>query len=352
MGELEKLLQKTERNREKIKNVIETIQAEESARFDSVIYINDLQFTNEFDNLSVKFGKQSAKMGRFALKQCANKLGVPTAYINKISKSTWGVDLSAQILNKHAKNNDPQRVLIRKIGTEIRGILSDTYRRINTISIVENYLKNSLDYKTKIFDAAIDKTKIYLDVIMPKVHDIETPRNGKIKVVFGVQLRKSDYGDGNLTIRSMIINLDCFNVILGNTYYSQKHKGHKLSESTRENQSLYDDETASTNIEISRAIEYIFKPESIEQELNLISKSSAKIIDFDSYLLRLKGSKKFTENELMNLSNKLHSGKISEGVKGENTIWKFTQGLTALANTYSSTRKNKIIEIASEFLNK
>ena len=65
----------------------------------------------------------------------------------------------------------------------------------------------------------------------------------------------------------------------------------------------------------------------------------------------LKRTKHYSETELTLLTSKLMANNPDYGVTGEATKWKFVQGLTSVANTYNTTRRNELIEYASEIMN-
>ena len=51
--------------------------------------------------------------------------------------------LCAIILNEHSGWTGRTRVLIRAVGTEIRGVLSDSYRRLNSVDILTAFIRGS-----------------------------------------------------------------------------------------------------------------------------------------------------------------------------------------------------------------
>ena len=63
-------------------------------------------------------------MHSHALSQAAEKLKVPAAYINSLQGTDWGRQLGADTLNRFTEHTTRQRLLVRTVGDEVRGVLS------------------------------------------------------------------------------------------------------------------------------------------------------------------------------------------------------------------------------------
>ena len=71
-----------------------------------------------------------------AIGQVSEKMGIPAKYLRELSAgAAWQKQLCATILNEHSGWTERTRVLVRAVGTEVRGILSDSYRRLNSSSL-------------------------------------------------------------------------------------------------------------------------------------------------------------------------------------------------------------------------
>jgi hypothetical protein len=81
-----------------------------------------------------------------AVLQAAEKLDVNQSYMkNLVARGIpWQTRLSAHILNEHAQHTKRARVLVREVGGQVRGILSDKYRRMNSSEIYHSFIRNSV----------------------------------------------------------------------------------------------------------------------------------------------------------------------------------------------------------------
>lgn len=60
-----------------------------------------------------------------AIGQVSEKMGIPAKYLRELSAgAAWQKQLCATILNEHSGWTERTRVLVRAVGTEVRGILS------------------------------------------------------------------------------------------------------------------------------------------------------------------------------------------------------------------------------------
>ena len=68
-----------------------------------------------------------------AVRQLAEKMDIPSKYLRELSEgSAWQRQLAAEILNKTSGWTPRTRVMIRTVGDQVRGVLSDSYRRLNS----------------------------------------------------------------------------------------------------------------------------------------------------------------------------------------------------------------------------
>lgn len=79
-----------------------------------------------------------------AVNQLADRMGVPQRYLRQLSQGgEWAVALAAHLLNEHSSWTERSRVLIRTVGQEVRGVLSDSYRRLNSVEILTAFVQEA-----------------------------------------------------------------------------------------------------------------------------------------------------------------------------------------------------------------
>ena len=97
-----------------------------------------------------------------AISQISEKMGIPAKYLRELSAGdAWQKQLCATILNEHSGWTGRTRVLIRAVGTEIRGVLSDSYRRLNSVDILTAFIREAANNGAVVSDAYMNDTKVW-----------------------------------------------------------------------------------------------------------------------------------------------------------------------------------------------
>lgn len=346
-----RVLNRAKNNMPRIEDVVKTIETEDTILGDTLVNTSEMQFANDGKKLVMAYGQHERVLNSYATKQTANRFGVPTPYVNSLMESDWGRKLAVKILNETAKQRKPERVLVRSVGDTVRGVLSDSYKRINSMMVFMAFMQAAIASKAQLYDASLDETKSFIEVIKPEIQTIETPRNGEIDVVFGAELRNSDYGDGRLNLRTFMLNVVCLNGMIGTKFLNEVHRGGRLPENLVLSQNTYQKESEAQASLVTDSMNHLFDTETMRKEVERIQRASDTTMDFDAGIKQLKRTKHYSENELTMLTQKLMNNNPDDGVTGDNTRWKFVQGLTAVANEYNTTRRNELIEYASELMN-
>lgn len=345
-----KVLKRAENNMPKIGDVIQQIETEDKLLGDALVHTNHFEFQAAGNRMMIDYGDTQKHLNKFATRQIANRFGIPTPYLNRLNDSDWGPTLAADILNRHARESEPQRLLVRSVEDTVRGVMSDSYKRINSMVVFLAFLQAATEKEAKLYDAAIDETKSFIEVIVPEIVQIETPNNGIVNMIIGAELRNSDFGDGRLNLRTYLMNVVCLNGMIGKKFMNEVHRGSRLPENLVLSQKTYELESAAQASLVTDNMNHLFDRENIEKEMQRVINASSEEMDFNKGIEQLKRSKHYGESELTLLSQKLMNNNPDDGIQGKNTKWKFVQGITAVANGYQTTRRNELIEYASDLM--
>ncbi|GAB6010400.1 hypothetical protein MK137Hg11_000304200, partial [Dysgonomonas reticulitermitis] len=97
-----------------------------------------------------------------AVGQLAERMNVPSQYLRGLARGDeWQRQLAATVLNEHSSWTGRQRVLVRSVGMEVRGVLSDSYRRLNSVEILTAFVEEAGRQGAVIADAKMTDTKIW-----------------------------------------------------------------------------------------------------------------------------------------------------------------------------------------------
>lgn len=292
-------------------------------------------------------------MHRHAVKQTAEKFGVATRYAQDLAygEEQWQRDLIAHILNEHSVNTKRSRVLMRTVNGQIRGVLSDKYRRLDTPMIYTAFLKGMAEVGGKVVDAYMDDTRSWIEAVEPTAIPIETEHNGTVVMAFGARISNSDYGDGSLILSAYNMQVLCLNGMVGQNTIKQIHLGRQIPDDIKLSARTYRLDSEAQASLVSDAMKNLLDRDAIINQGQRIQKAASMLIeDVTTELPRLRdlGVHK-KEGEL--IMNKLMDSNPDDGLQGRNTVWKMSQAINATANVVDDQRrKRELEEIAGAFM--
>jgi hypothetical protein len=285
-----------------------------------------------------------------AIGQTAGRLGVPMKYIKDLAGGDqWHRDLAANILNEHKSHTKRNKVLIRAVDGEVRGVLSERYKRLNTAQIYKQFLVANKNHGAVVVGAALSPTKSYVETLIPNMVKIETPKNGNVHVVFGARIGNSDFGAGSLEVRTFMLQAICSNGMVTNSALRQKHLGGVISDDIEISNHTVELQTRAQASEVNDLISTLLSTEGIQRHIDSIQQSSAKTIDIPKELKKLPQSGMLKE-EISLVEQVLMNNNSDDGVYGEGTAWKLSQAITAVARDAEPARRRDLETIGGTYL--
>ena len=302
-------------------------------------------------------GREQFTFNDWATRQVAEKLSIPTAYLIALltSGEDWKKTLGYEILNSHNGYQERNKVLVRAIGKEVRGVLSDSYRILDSEMIFATHIEEVFAQNAELSDGYMDDTRLMMESLLPTPIRIATPLNGDVFVAFGMRITTSDVGAGLLAARSFIMQGVCLNGLVTESVVKEKHLGSRMNDSqgilSRETYRLDSEATASAIRDITK---HLYSTSVIKDKMLQIEASATDTVDPVNVLSGLRGMGKLLKGEEEAIGQLLMRNEASRGIQGESTLWKLTQGITAYANeeSISDSRRMDLQEIAGELFKK
>lgn len=287
-----------------------------------------------------------------AIGQLGEKFKVPTRYIRELAGGDeCQRQLAAKILNDHSSWTNKTRSLVRVVGNEVRGVLSDSYRRLNSQDIIMAFLQTANRNGAQLSEGMLDATRVYMEVLMPETISIMTPKNGMVEMAFGARLSTSDYGDGALELRAFMMQGVCLNGMVRDSVMRTVHLGSRLPENIAISKRTYELDTKTQASAIRDLTTGIFSKESIMQRGFEIQGASEMVVDMERELKSL-GKGKLLKDEVAGVEKILMRNNPDDGVQGESTLWKLVQGITAHGRELDPRREKDFQEIAGDLMNR
>ena len=279
----------------------------------------DVIFLEDGNKLIMNMAGRKYGLHRNAVGQLAEKVAVPAKYLRELSEgAAWQRRLAAEILNQHSSWTERSRLLVRTVDDQVRGVLSDSYRRLNSVELVTAFLSAATAQGGVPCDALMTDTKIYVETIMPEPICIPTQRNGTVAIYMGARFSTSDYGDGAVEMRTFLLNGVCLNGMVRESVMKQIHLGARLSESQILSDRTYRLDTAT--------------------------------MDFEAELKKLVKGGRLQKTEGEGVQKLLMANNPDDGLSGGATLWKLTQAITACARELAPARSRELQEISGELM--
>ena len=293
----------------------------------------------------------SMSMHPNAIEQIGGRNKIPPSYIKMLyGGKPWQKHLCAIILDKHAANPPDGKggnVLIRSVAGEARAMLSDKYRRLNMAPIFAAFANDAHKQGAMLWNGICGDLKSYLEVVVPTVHEINTPRNGTVFMAFGMRLSSSDFGTGSVEVRMFNVQGACANGMCYESLMREIHLGKRIDASNFTfSRRTYELDTETVRSAVSDITAEILSPSGIAKAVDRIMESSEEQIPDMAKAIKALPSVGLTKEESEEVQRLLMTSDPDDGVQGELTKWKMQQAITAAARTAAPVRMREMQEIA------
>lgn len=316
---------------------------------DYLVPSRKLQFVNN-GRVKLEFEDESVGLHTNAVNQLAARFGVNAKDLQREAfGSKWEREVFAHRMNEYGLHAPKKNVLVRKVNDQARAILSDRYRIINTAAIFAAFLKAAADEGAVLVDAVHGELRDFLEVIHPEVIEIPTEKNGIIYMGMGAQIRDSGFGVGKFDVRIFGINCACLNGMTSESMMSQVHLGSRIESNQQISfaQETIDADTKARSLAVRDMMKSLYGKENFTRQRQRVVDASEIELDFPEQIKKLP-KMGLLKGEVDLLTKTLMEANPEDGIQGKNTLWKLTQGVTAVANKVESPeRKRDLQDIAS-----
>ena len=170
--------------------------------------------------------EQGFRVNEYAHDQLGGRLGIPSKYYDRMRTMAPGL-LDTNV--SYWFREQPETRLLRMLDGKLRAVLSDRYRRLDNIDLMESILPvfNEID-GLQFHVASLTDTRLYVRAILPTLYaEIGI---GDI-VQAGVEIRNSEVGAGALAVSPYLWRLVCLNGMVSIAAIRKYHVGRKVEES-------------------------------------------------------------------------------------------------------------------------
>jgi hypothetical protein len=273
-----------------------------------------------------------------AMSQMAYKFGIPWKYVQHLrDQGVWGNALLAHNFNEHFRNDITRRFLVRSYQHQVRGFLSDKYRRLDSRPLVEAFATACQDVGAIPIQGFGTDTKVQLKAMLPTIFE---PAPNEV-VAFYVVWQNSDYGDGAHQICSGMLRLWCTNYAVMDTTIRNVHIGKRLSEDVAYSERTHRLDTETMASAIEDTVKDVLGPESTTMLCDAIRSANEQQIDPRQALNLLKGE--LLKGEVNGVLEKYNSPDV-EMLPPGNTAWRLSNAVSLFANDVEDVSRRMDLE--------
>jgi hypothetical protein len=299
---------------------------------------------------TVTTGDQQNQLHPHALQQAASRVGLPWAYARHLlddDQQPWGQALLAHNLNRlFEEHTGNARFLLRSVGGEVRGFLSDRFRRLDSRPIVDAFALACGQVGALPVEGYMTDTKMAIKALLPRVYE---PVQHEV-MAFGAVLENSDFGNGALAIRAFCLRLWCTNYAIADVGTREVHLGGRLPEDITFSEETYNLDTRRMASAVGDVVRGQLAPARVEMFLDAIRKANDDKIDPRQVGQALR--KTLNKREVEQVVEAFNSPDV-EMLPPGNTTWRLSNAVSWVAGqTTDAERKLDLMKAAGALLSK
>lgn len=276
--------------------------------------------------------------------QVLERAQIPAEFATRLEARPWGRELLAENLRKVYQNGHAsERYLVRSHATEVRGFLSNKFRRLDSRPIIDSLVNASKKVGAEPYEGIASDTRYALTLVLPTVYDV----TGKGEYgVFGLSWQNSDYGNGAHNLRAFFLRLLCVNGMTTSEQLREVHLGARLESDDIWSAKTLDFDTKRSASMVSDAVRAYLSPHKLETEMALIKQASEKEIDPKKIQETLK--KALGAGTAKRVFETYNSPDV-ENLPPGNSSWRLSNAISWLAGKETDAdEKMKLMKVAGD----
>lgn len=288
-----------------------------------------------------------------ATEQAAGRLDLPGGFMKRLADGAqWQRQLAATIFDEHATNaQQERRLLIRVVGTRAMAVLSNRYRRLNSLPVLEAFTAALDEAGAVPYDGTWEDTRFSIQALLPQMFELQLGEHGWEYLAFGIRLRTSDFGDGALALSAFTARLVCTNLHIGRSVMREVHLGGRLPDDIIFSDRTYELDTRTTASAVRDATRQVTSVEAVRGHVAQLELAAGQAVDPERELAALMRSGSIGQGERDLAMGALGRSDTGEVPAGPATRYKLANALSWVANQKESVRaRTDLQELAGDYL--
>lgn len=225
-----------------IEKLYEELDRQRAARIDLIANTKNLSVSSNSASsmIRVTTGSDilSYAVSEVAHRQIAERLNIPFKYYERLRREY--PELLDKNINGWLERN-PEKRMLRTLDGKLRAFLSDRYRRLDNLELVDHVMPVIAEMKgCEVISCDITETHLYLKIINRTMKSEIVP--GDV-VQAGFVISNSEIGLGALKVEPLLYRLICKNGMISKDFTHKKYHTGKQVDDTDNAYELYSDAT-------------------------------------------------------------------------------------------------------------
>ena len=205
---------------------MEKLEHEWSLRKDFIVRPDAIDVTFvENNTMQLMLQQSTYNLTSHSRAQLFGRAGIPIPFADKL------VDYDLQdLLRTNIKTLlstvSKDGLMIRAVQAQVKGIMSSSYKRIDSSPLFYTFIEKARSLGLVPYQGSVTDTRAFISFLKPEVYEI-----GGDYIVFGLELRSSDYGNGAFEMNVVVLRLLCQNGMIGFDLLRKVHIGKRFDSS-------------------------------------------------------------------------------------------------------------------------
>jgi hypothetical protein len=237
-------------------------------------------------------------------------------------------------VNTHLQNS-PDRWLVRSVGDQTRGVLSDRFRRMDCRPMLDSFITACKAVGAEPVSGHSTETRVAIRAIIPQIYE---PVPGEA-VAFGLHWQNSDFGNGSYHVTAFLLRLVCLNGMVGERALREVHSGGRLADNVDWSKHTLTATEQALALQTGDVVRGTLGPASIETQLAKIRAVHEREVDFKTAWATvgktLTAADRRATEAVFNSADELN-------VPPGKTMWRFANALSWVANAEGVSEERKL----------
>lgn len=274
----------------------------------------------------------------YAFGQVMQRAGMPVAYGRSLldgdPEASWKGSLLEHSLAQHLANQ-PGQVLVRRVDEQVRGVLSDRFKRMDSRPMLDAFIGACKNVGAQPISGHATETRHAVRVVIPKIYE---PVPGEA-LAFGLHWGNSDFGNGTYHVTAFCLRLWCLNGMVGEKELKKTHVGAQLQEGIQYSNRTYQLSEQALASQTTDVVKAVLGDDFIEERCSAIRAMHETETDFKTAWAKVGKQLSKTERGLVEAA---FTSNDELNVPAGKTMWRFVNALSWVANREDVSEERRL----------